>query len=85
MSNADAGCRSDAVDMVDVVFPLHGRAIARDHAQALREALAGLWPWLESDALAGVHPIKLVPGNDDLSPLSQRARLLLRLPSRRMG
>ena len=78
---ADAAARAD---MVDVAFPLHGRAVARDHAQALRAALVGRWPWLASDALAAIHPLKLVSGLDDPSPLSQRARLLLRVPSRRM-
>lgn len=83
--NNPAATGADTADIVDVVFPLHGDAVARDHAQALREALAGPWPWLESEALAGIHPLKLVSGNDDPSPLSQRARLLLRLPARRMA
>lgn len=76
---------ADQADMVDVVFPLQGHAIARDHAQALRDALAGLLPWLRGDAAAGIVPIRLVPGTDALSPLSQRARLVLRVPSRRVG
>ena len=71
--------------MVDVVFPLQGQAIARDHAQALRDALASLWPWLESDPEVAIHPIRLVPGTDAVSPLSGRARLMLRAAPHRMG
>ncbi len=76
---------ADVADTVDVVFALRGQAVARDHAQALRDALVRLWPWLQSDAVAGIHPLRLVPGTDALSPLSLRARLLLRVSSRRMA
>ncbi len=69
--------------MVDVVFPLRGQAIARDHAQALRLALVALWPWLEHDPVAAIHPLKLVPGADLLGLLSQRTRLVLRVPADR--
>ncbi len=71
-------------ELVDAVFPLHGHAVLRDHAQALREALCVLWPWLETDAMAGIHPLRLVPGNEDLALLSQRTRLLLRVRAQRM-
>lgn len=91
-ANHGAQCASAPVDpaphaaaqVVDVVFPLLGQAVARDHAQALRQALLVLWPWLEQDPLAAVHPLKLVPGNEDLGLLSQRARLVLRVPADRL-
>ncbi len=70
--------------VVDVVFPLLGRAVARDHAQALREALVALWPWLEHDPAAAIHPLRLVPGNEALGLLSGRARLLLRVHADRV-
>ncbi len=68
---------------VDVVFPIDGQTLARDHAQALQQALCAQWPWLSEDAVAGVHSIKLVPSTDDPALLSRRARLLLRVSAQR--
>ncbi len=68
---------------VDVVFPLEGATLARDHAQALQLALCAQWPWLLTDALAGVHAIKLVSGTETQGMLSRRARLLLRVTTQR--
>ena len=73
-----------AVDVVDVLFPLQGHAVARDHAQALRQAVVQLWPWLEHEPLAAIHPLKLVPGTEALGLLSRRARLALRVQADRM-
>lgn len=69
--------QSDAA--VDVVFPLEGQYLPRDHAQALRQALCRLLPWLDTEAQAGIHPIKLVPGADSPALLSKRSLLLLRV------
>ena len=68
---------------IDVVYPLQGQTLRRDHAQELRQILGLRLPWLESDNAAGIHPIKLVPGNDDPGLLSSRARLLLRVSPQR--
>lgn len=68
---------------VDVAFALEGRCLARDHARALAEALAAHLPWLAGHPTAGVHPVKLVPGSEPVAWLSQRARLLLRVPRSR--
>jgi CRISPR-associated protein Cas6 len=65
---------------VDVAFALEGRSLPRDHARALAEALAAHLPWLAGHPTAGVHPVKLVPGSEPVAWLSQRARLLLRVP-----
>jgi CRISPR-associated protein Cas6 len=64
---------------VDLLFPLSGRFLPRDHAQALRDALCAAWPWLAAEPLAGVQNIKLVPGLEAQAMLSGRAKLLLRL------
>ena len=72
----------DAV--VDAVFPVSGQTLPRDHAQALQQVLCSRWPWLGTDALAGIHPIKVVHGSDEQALLSGRARLLLRIEARRM-
>lgn len=74
----------DAADpTVDVAFALEGRSLAREHAQALADALAPHLPWLAGHPTAGVHPLKLVPGNEPVAWVSQRARLLLRVPASR--
>lgn len=69
--------------MVDMVFPLAGRNLPRDHALGLLQAVQQEFDWLADEPLAGIHPIKLVQGSDSLALLSQRARLLMRLPRRR--
>ena len=43
---------------VEAVFPLEGKTLPRDHAQALQSALAEQLPWLRADAAAGIHPLK---------------------------
>lgn len=75
--------QAQTVAAVDVVFPIDGQTLARDHAQALQQALCVQWPWLSQDALAGVHSIKLVPGAGDPALMSRRARLLLRVSAQR--
>jgi CRISPR-associated protein Cas6 len=70
--------------MVDLVFPLGGHSLPRDSAPALRVALQRELPWLEQEPLAGIHPLKLVPGTDAEALLSQRTRLFLRLPRTRI-
>ena len=68
---------------IDVAFALDGRSLARDHTRALADALACHLPWLAGHPTAGVHPVKLVPGNEPVAWLSRRARLLLRVPRSR--
>lgn len=75
--------QNQGLEAVDVVFPIDGRSLARDHAQALRQSLCRRLPWLETDAQAGIHPIKLVPGTDSPAWLSRRSRLMLRVAAQR--
>lgn len=71
--------------MVDVVFPLTGHSLPRDHAQDLQQALLQALPWLPGEPQAGIHPVKLMSGIESQALLSQRTRLLLRLPRERVG
>lgn len=71
------------LEAVDVVFPIDGQYLTRDHAHALRQSLCLKMPWLETDAYVGIHPIKLVPGSDSPALLSRRSLLLLRASTRR--
>ena len=69
--------------VVDVVFPVLGHSLLRDHGQALQQALCAQWPWLNADTHAGIHPIKLVPGSEPIALLSRRSTLLLRVSRQR--
>lgn len=69
-----------AATMVDVLFPLAGRSLPRDHRLALADALQAAAPWLQALPQAGLHRINVVHGLADPALLSQRARLGLRVP-----
>lgn len=69
--------------MVDVAFPLAGRALPRDHRRLVAEALQLALPWMAGLAGAGVHRVNVVPGGGARALLSQRARLTLRVPRER--
>lgn len=73
-----------SAQMLDAVFPVEGQFLAREHALALHAALAARWPWLDQDAMTGIHAIKLVAGASALALLSRRSRLLLRVRTERM-
>lgn len=66
--------------MVDVIFPLQGQTLPRDHRRALAQALERLVPRLSEAGRSGVHRINVVAGDGDTALLSQRARLTLRVP-----
>ena len=70
---------SPAAAMVDLIFPLHGHALPRDHRWLLAQALAELLPALADEPRAAVHPVKLVHGPGEPALLSARARLALRV------
>ena len=75
----------NAASMVDVIYPLQGQTLPRDHRRALAEALERLLPWLAEPAEAGVHRINAVAGIGPTALLSQRARLTLRVRRERVG
>ena len=72
------------IEVLDVVFPMEGQCLPRDHAHALRQTLCQHLPWLDTDAQAGIHPVKLVPGTDSPALLSRRSLLMLRVARQRM-
>jgi CRISPR-associated protein Cas6 len=80
MSTIAVGCDQP----VDVLFSLEGQALPLDHAQALQIALCHLFPWLETDAVAAVLPLKLVAGDDGQSLVSKRSKLILRVQQSRL-
>jgi len=70
-------------DMVDVVFPVIGTQLTRDHRLALATALEAALPWLAEHPGPALHRINTVPGTGPVALLSQRARLILRMPRQR--
>ncbi|HSC00581.1 MAG TPA: type I-MYXAN CRISPR-associated protein Cas6/Cmx6 [Burkholderiaceae bacterium] len=71
--------------MVDMTFALAGDTLPRDHGQLLAQALAQRLPWLDDEAVVGVHRVKLVAGAADPALLSRRSRLALRLQRSRVA
>lgn len=72
---------TDAVaSVVDVVFPVNGASLPRDHRRGLSDALSQALPWLAGLPGAGLHRINIVHGLDSQALLSHRARLILRVP-----
>jgi CRISPR-associated protein Cas6 len=72
-------------DVVDVAFALRGGTIPADHGWPLFRLLAERLAWLETDAIAGVHPIRGARSGSGAAELyvGGRGRLMLRLPRER--
>lgn len=80
-------------DVVDICYSIRCRALPVDHAHALHQALRRVLPWLDDEALAGIHTIHVAEsGNgwirpehaNDLLYLSRRTKLVLRVPQHRL-
>jgi len=80
-------------DVVDAVFAITCRSLPVDHAYALSRAVQAVLPWFAADSRAGLHMIRAAEsgsgwirpeGPDMLLHLSQRTRLVLRLPRDRL-
>lgn len=80
-------------DMVDAVFAISGSALPVDHAHALSQAIAAALPWFAQEPGAGLHTVHgAASGSGWMRPegagallqLSQRAKLVLRLPRQRL-
>jgi CRISPR-associated protein Cas6 len=80
-------------DVVDAVFAISCRCLPVDHAYALSQAIQAALPWFATEARAGLHIIRgAESGSGWMRPedpqtllqLSQRAKLILRLPKQRL-
>lgn len=69
--------------MVDLCFALEGGHLPHPHRRALAQALGAALPWLVDQPEAGVHRLKVSPGEAGRTLLSRRSRLVLRLPRER--
>lgn len=70
--------------MVDVAFSLRGGTIPADHGWHLFRLLAERLDWLADEPDAGVHPIRGSRAVAGEIYLGARARLMLRLPQKRV-
>lgn len=72
-------------EMVDLVFPVRGEAIATDHALLLARGVAALFPWWADEPEVGILPIWGLSRCDGQCYVGGRARLTLRVPRRRVA
>ena len=79
--------------VVDLSFAIECKTLPVDHAWALFTAIASFLPWLESDPVAGIHPLHVAESAhgwqrpedpDALLHLSRRTKLVLRVPRDRL-
>lgn len=68
----------------DLVFAMSAARLPLDYGLSLWEALLGSLPWLADEQEVGVHAIRGSVCDGGLLLLSRRARLVLRLPRRRL-
>jgi CRISPR-associated protein Cas6 len=73
-----------AAEAVDLVFAAEGAAVPEDYSFALLRAAARHLPWLESDADAGIHPLRGARTDYGVLLLPRRAKLVLRLARARV-
>jgi CRISPR-associated protein Cas6 len=71
--------------LVDLAFALQGRTVPRSHRAELAQALLHVLPWLADEPLAGVHRLNMSAGTGPEALLSNRTRLVLRLPRERVA
>jgi len=71
-------------EMTDIAFDLGGSSVSADYSFALWRELVRCLPWLESEKLAGVHPLRLVTSGAEML-LARRAKLVLRMPVARIA
>ncbi len=60
-------------------------SVPSDHAWALWREVRLRLPWLAEEKTAGIHPLKTSPGGAGVALLARRAKLVLRVPERRVA
>ena len=85
MTAAMAEAPPRAVPAVDVAFDVAGTSVPADHAWPLMQAVDALLPWLADEPTAGIHPLRMSPTTYGVALLARRAKLVLRVPERRLS
>jgi len=75
----------DEPPVLDVVFDVEGASLPSDNAWPLLQGIERRLPWFGTEALAGVHPLRSVPTSYGVVLLAQRAKLVLRVPEKRLS
>lgn len=70
--------------IVDLVFPVAGANIAREHGYSLYAALSRLIPGLHSSEGIGIFPIRGTPAGEALLDLGPQSTLRIRVPADRL-
>ena len=70
--------------VVDVAFEVGGTSLPAEHAWPLLRAVEARLPWLASETLAGIHPLRAVPTTYGFVLVARRVKLVLRLPASRL-
>jgi CRISPR-associated protein Cas6 len=70
-------------EMIDIAYELKGEALPAGYVFALWPELLRVLPWLESEEAAGILPVRGTEKGGGML-LSQRSRLLLRLPEEKV-
>lgn len=81
-------------EVLDAAFAIECRSLPVDHAYALSRAIEAALPWFADEPQAGMHTVhgaasgagwQRPEGDDALLQLSQRTRLVLRIPESRLA
>lgn len=69
---------------IDLIYPVHGMAIARDHGYGLYAALSRLLPTLHRSEDVGIFGIRGTPAGDGTLRLVRQSALRIRVPAERL-
>jgi CRISPR-associated protein Cas6 len=79
-----AEMHNTATICIDVIFPVSGSTIPRDHGYALYGSIAGAIDAVHGERDIGIFPIRGTPGGDGTLLLNECSTLRLRLPAAKL-
>jgi CRISPR-associated protein Cas6 len=71
--------------VVDVLYAIDGTILPKDHRFELMREITRCLPWMEAETGVGIHHIRAARTNDGGFLLPRRAKLVVRLPDRRLA
>ncbi len=83
---------SKSSKMIDIAYRINCKSLPFDHAYELSKEITKLLPWLTEDKLSGIHTLHgpdagngWMRAEDEEIFLSQRTRLIIRIPKEKIG
>src|SRR5450759_5262661 len=70
--------------VVDVLYAIDGTALPENHRFDLTSEITRCLPWMEAETGIGIHHIRAAQADDGRFLLPRRAKLVVRLPERRL-